>query len=76
MTNFDLKIETITEGDMKPVLPQPCPVAIASTAVGEDQQAVGIGIISRSGFWPPRAYGIYGELRGVTSGTNTDKALI
>ena len=40
MADLDLKAEAVAEGDMKLMFPQASPVAIASAAIGKDEQAM------------------------------------
>ncbi len=76
MADFDLKAKAVAEGNMELMFPQASPVAIASTAIGKDEQAVGIGIVTRTRLQPPRTDRIYGELGSVATGDNTYKPLI
>jgi hypothetical protein len=45
MADLYLKTEAIAELDTQSMFPQTGPVAIAPTAIGKDEQAVGIRIV-------------------------------
>ncbi len=76
MADLDFKAKVVAEGNMKLMFPQASPVAIASAAIGKDEQAVGIGIVTRTRLQPPGTDGINGELGSVATGANTYKPLI
>ena len=55
-------------------LPQTAPTAIASPAVGGDQQRPGVGIAFAAHLLPPAADGLHRELRGVVIDARTRRA--
>jgi len=76
MTHLHLKPHTVTEIDMKAMLPQTGSVSVAAATVGKNEQAVCMWIVVRSRLRPPGAYGIYRKLGCVTCGPNTHKTFI
>ena len=48
MTYLDLKTEAVAKGNLQLLFPKADSVAIAPTAIGENEQAVGIRVVSVS----------------------------
>ena len=61
MAYLGLKTEAVAEGGMELMFPEASPVPIASTAIGENKQAISMGIVIGSCLQPPGADRIYGK---------------
>jgi len=76
MTHLDTKLEAISEANLKLMLPKPGPITVASAAVGQDEQVIGVGIFDRADHLPPATDGGHGKLGGVAACADVDKSLI
>ena len=76
MAHFDTKVEAIGKRNLKLMLPKPSTITVASPAVGQYEQMIGVGVFDRTDHLPPVADGSHGKFGGVTACAQVDKSLI
>ena len=76
MAHFDTKLEAIGKRDLKFMFPKPGTITVASPAVGQYEQMIGVGVFDRTDHLPSIADGSRGKFGGVTACAQVDKAFI
>ncbi len=76
MAHLYTKVEAIGKSNLKLMLPKARAITVASPAVGQYEQMIGVGVFDRPDHLPPIANGGHGKFGGVTACAQVDKSLI